>query len=156
MIKKISVPSSIVSITFITICWFLWIDVITLWLYTILLCTDFFLWFSISILRKNFTSNRAINWVFKKLVLIIAIFVLWVTWKIVWFDYLSWLIKWFFIAFSVAECHSILWHILSVITWKPKQEKDLIAFIFKAILNLIEVWIRKYIDKKTLWIEKDK
>ena len=83
--NEVNLSNTATSIWFIYICTYLWISVEILWLYTLLLCIDFLTGAIKWITFKNFESNIAINWMFKKLILILLIFSIWATWKIVWY-----------------------------------------------------------------------
>ena len=141
--ENISTQSTLASLSLISICTYLWIDVKILWLYTALLCIDFITWFIKWISTKTFKSSVAINWVAKKLVLIFLIFSIWVTWKIVWFENLRWLMSFSFSSLAIAELYSILANIYEIKTWHRTKEFDWVAFIISSFLKFIENKIKK-------------
>ena len=144
---EINTPSTLASISFISVCTYLWIDVKVLWLYVILMAMDFATWFIKWIVAKDLQSVVAINWVFKKLILILLIFSIWITGRIMWFEDLSKLMSFAFSSLAIAEFYSILWNIYEIKSWKKTKEFDWVSFIISGALCFIEDKIRKYLDK---------
>jgi len=153
--EDLSTASTLTSLSVIYICGYLWIDVMLLGLYVVLLCIDFFTWFLKGVMYRNFKSSIAINWVAKKLILILLIFSIWVTWKIVWFEDLTWLMSASFATLWIAEFYSILWNMYEIKTWNKTKEFDWVAFLISGIMEYIENKIKK-IDKNINDSKNDK
>jgi len=146
--NEINVHSTISSVYFISICTYLWIDVEILWLYTFLLIIDFITWVIKWYTTKTLESNKAINWVFKKLILILLIFSIWTTWKIVWYEDLRGLLSFAFSSLAVAEMYSILANIYEIRTGKKTKEFDWVSYLISSFLKFIESKIKKIDNNK--------
>lgn len=134
----IKIPNTIFSLSLVSICTYLWIDYKILWLYIALMSIDFITWVIRGFILKNLRSSVAINWVFKKLVLIFLIFSVWVTGKIMGYEDLSRLMSFAFSTLAIAELYSILSNIYEIRTWKTAKEFDWVTFLVSAFMKLIE------------------
>lgn len=148
MNEDISVASTISSMTFITICTYLGIDYKILWLYVLLMAIDFTTWIIKWMISRSLKSSKAINWIFKKLILVLLIFSVGVTWKIMWFEDLSSLLSFAFSALAIAEFYSILANIYQIRTWEEATEFDAVSFIISSAMKYIQDKIEKYLDKQ--------
>jgi hypothetical protein len=143
MSEKLNVWVTLTSVTFVSMCTYLSIDYKIFFLYIMLMCFDFTTWVIKWFLNKDLQSVIAINWVFKKLVLILLIFSIWATWKIIGYEDLSWLLSFSFATLWIAEFYSILWNIYEIKTGKKTKEFDWVAFLISWLLKFIEDKIKK-------------
>ena len=147
--NDVTIHNTMMSVYCISICTYLWIDTALLWLYTLLLIIDFITWIIKWFIHKNLESRIAVNWVFKKLILILLIFSIWATWKIIEIDDISWLLGFAFSSLAIAELYSILANIYEIRTWKKTKEFDWVSFIISWILRFIESKIKNLDSKQT-------
>lgn len=142
MEKMLTLKHTTISISWLSILWFLGIDHTAFALYTALLFIDFITGVIKGIVFKNLSSSRAINWFFSKFLMLLVIFSFGIFWKINDYD-MSYVLSFTFFALSLAELYSILANIYEIRTRKKLPEYDAVWLIIWAMLAFIRNKLNK-------------
>lgn len=137
MEKIIAIKQTALSISLISVFWFLGIDAKVFWLYVLLLFIDFTTWIIKGAVSKQLSSRRAVQGFFSKFTILLLILSIGVFGKLNAYD-MSNILSGTFFALSLAEMYSIVGNTYEIRTGKKVKEYDAVAILLSKALGFIK------------------
>ena len=145
--EKISITSTITTLSWASFFAYIWLNQESFIFLILLICIDFFTWLIKWNKKKNLKSNKMINWLLWKMVIIFIPLSIAMVWKINWLD-MSNFLYFSFTLLSFAELYSIIANIYEIKTWEQVTEYDAVTIIIKIILKKIKTTLDNLTNTK--------